>query len=168
MIPVIQGFALLQYGTTMHYEQRRSAELALLPSGELHPPHEYWLARLRQCSTVAEFADALGKAQTELRAWQRRPDPPPEGETLEQFKDRIIEHAGWPPKEVAFALRCTPTLVRQTRLERERNPDTGYEEGSLEHARALLGNGCSLRQVAVLTGIPKSTLHRLCLQKGKG
>jgi hypothetical protein len=61
---------------------------------------------------------------------------------------------------VSLACRCTPTLVRQARIEAERNPETGREEGSLEQARDMLERGMSLRQVAVLTGIPKSTLHR--------
>jgi hypothetical protein len=50
--------------------------------------------------------------------------------------------------------------VRRVRHAAERNPDTGREEGSLQHARDLLSQGLSLRQVAILTGIPKSTLHR--------
>ena len=48
----------------------------------------------------------------------------------------------------------------QVRIEFERNPETGREEGSLQHAMGLLSSGMSLRQVAILTGIPKSTLHR--------
>jgi DNA invertase Pin-like site-specific DNA recombinase len=61
---------------------------------------------------------------------------------------------------VSLACRCTPTLVRRVRVDGERNPETGREEGSLQHARDLLASGMSLRQVAVLTGISKSTLHR--------
>jgi hypothetical protein len=89
-----------------------------------------------------------------------RPESPPEGETLDDLKARILELEGWEPRDVSLACRCTPTLVRQARIEAERNPESGREEGSLEQARAMLDGGMSLRQVAILTGIPKSTLHR--------
>jgi hypothetical protein len=82
------------------------------------------------------------------------------GETLEDLKARILrEGQGWTPKEVALAMRVTPTLVRNVRTEAERDPEYGRPDGSLAHGLALLDAGLSIRQAAQITGIPKSTLH---------
>jgi hypothetical protein len=161
MSALVVGFALLQYGGVRVYESpRREGDGALLPPGELHPPLEHWADLLPRCRTVEEIIELLGLAQHELNSWRVRPEPPPDGETLEDLKDRILSYEGWEPRDVSLACRCTPTLVRRARTEGERNPETGREEGSLTHARDLLAQGMSLRQVAVLTGISKSTLHR--------
>jgi hypothetical protein len=60
---------------------------------------------------------------------------------------------------VALAMRVTPTLVRNVRGWAERDPDYGRPDQSLAHGLSLLSSGCSLRQAAQITGIPKSTLH---------
>lgn len=162
-------YAMLGYGTTIRYGQRRSAELNPLPAGELHPPFEHWHGLALRCQTADGLRIVLTLARLELGSWKRRPDPPPDGETLDQMQARIIhEGEGWTTKQVAMAFRCTPTLVRKTRIEYERNPETGRVEGSLEHARDLLGRGLTLRQAAMMTGIPKSTLHRLVANGSDG
>ena len=161
MSELVVGFALLQYGSVRVYEtSRHESDGAVLPGGELHPPLEHWAELLPRCRTLDEIIELLGTARSELRAWKVRPEPPPEGETFDELADRILSYAGWEPKDVALACRCTPTLIRRVRGDAERNPETGREEGSLQHARDLLAQGMSLRQVAILTGIPKSTLHR--------
>ena len=161
MRDVIVGFALVQYGSTMAWgRQAPSAEGALMPKGEGRPPLDYWLPLLERCTTLEEIQIVVARARAELAAWRRRPEPPPEGETFEDLKRRILlEGEGWTPKEVALALRVTPTLVRNVRSEAERDVDYGRPDGSLQHGIALLNAGCSLRQAAQITGIPKSTLH---------
>ena len=161
MSRLVVGFALLQYGSVRIYESPRAeSDGAVLPGGELHPPIEHWAQILRVCRTIEDVLGVMELARSELDSWRVRPEPPPAGETLDDLKERILTHAGWEPRDVSLACRCTPTLVRQTRTEAERNPETGREEGSLMHAMDLLASGMSLRQVAVLTGIAKSTLHR--------
>lgn len=158
-------YALLGYGATMRFEKRRDADRNPFPSGEAEPPFERWLDLLCRCETFEVFRGVWSEAVDELSAWKRRPDAPPQGETLAQMQSRIIDEGeGWEVRDVALVFRCTPTLVRRTRIERERNPDTGRIEGSLQHAKDLLARGLSLRQVAVLTGIPKSTLHDAALK----
>jgi hypothetical protein len=160
MSRLVIGFALLQYGSVRTYESPRGGGEGYLPSGELTNPLEHWAALLPQCKTFSELIAVLEQARAELHGWRVRPEAPPEGETLDDLKVRILGLEGWEPRDVSLACRCTPTLVRQARVEAERNPETGREEGSLEHARDMLAGGMSLRQVAILTGIPKSTLHR--------
>lgn len=161
MRDVVAGFALLQYGHTMAWgRQPKAAERPALPSGEGHPPLDYWLDLLERCATIEDARIVIGRARDELAAWRVRPEPPPEGESFDDLKTRIIrEGAGWTPQEVALAFRCTPTLVRNVRTEAERDVEYGRPDGSLAHGLNLLGAGLSLRQVAQITGIPKSTLH---------
>jgi uncharacterized protein YhdP len=156
-----RGFALLQYGGTMAWgRQAPAAERPLLPSGEGQPPLDYWLDLLDRCATVEDGEIVLDRARAELESWRRRPEPPPAGESLDDLKARILrEGQGWTPKEVALAMRVTPTLVRNVRTEAERDPEYGRPDGSLAHGLALLDAGCSIRQAAQITGIPKSTLH---------
>jgi hypothetical protein len=156
-----RGFRLLQYGNTMAWgRQPKAAERPLLPSGEARPPLDHWLDALEQCATAEEAQIIVARARAELEAWRRRPEPPPEGETFGDLKARILaEGAGWTPKEVALAMRVTPTLVRNVRAEAERDPEYGRPDGSLSHGLSLLNAGLSLRQAAQITGVAKSTLH---------
>jgi hypothetical protein len=161
MRDVVVGFELLQYGNVMRWgRSARSAETSLLPAGETDPPLDHWLGLIVRAQTLDEVATAVEGARSELRAWQRRPDPPPDGESFEDLKRRIIQDGeGWTPQEVALAMRVTPTLVRRVRADGEREVDYGRPDRSLAHGLSLLTSGCSLRQAAQITGIPKSTLH---------
>ena len=155
------GFTMLQYGNVMAWgRQPKLAERPAFPSGESAPPLEYWLELLPRCQTLEEVAEVMRRARAELEAWQRRPEPPPEGETFDDLARRIVDEGeGWTPQEVALAMRVTPTLVRRVRQDAERDPEYGRPDGSLAHGLALLEAGLSLRQAAQITGIPKSTLH---------
>jgi hypothetical protein len=161
MRDVIVGFVMLQYGSVMAWDRRiPNAEGALLPGGEGTPPLDYWLEKLATAQTIGEVAAITVDMRAELAAWRRRPDPPPQGESLSELKRRVVSDGeGWTPQEVALAMRVTPTFVRAARVEAEREPQHGRPDGSLAHGLALLDNGLSLRQVAQITGIPKSTLH---------
>lgn len=153
------GFAMLGYGAVARWGEVRSSEPGVLPAGEHEAPVDYFIALyVRAHPSDRPAIEEL--AQAYLDRWRRRPEPPGEAETLDELKARVVKTgAGWTPAEVALAMRCTPTFVRATRIEADRNPETGKIEGSIEHARELLATGHSLRQVAILTGIPKSTLH---------
>jgi hypothetical protein len=161
MRDVVAGFELLQYGNVMRWGRTvPNAETALLPAGESDPPMDYWLEQLGRAETVEEVRGVVERARSELRAWRCRPDPPPDGESFEDLKRRIVSDGeGWTPQEVALAMRVTPTLVRNVRTEAERDTEHGRPDGSLAHGIALLSAGLSLRQAAQITGIPKSTLH---------
>lgn len=159
------GYELLGYGTTIRYEKRRSADLSPLPAGEGDPPFDHWLPLLLTSRTFETFEPVYHAARSELQHWRKRSEPAPEGETLEQMIDRLISDGeGWSARDAAIAFRCGATQVRRWRMERERNPETGREEGSIQHARELLSEGMSLRQVAMTTGIPRSTLHDVLKQ----
>jgi hypothetical protein len=161
MRDVVIGYALLQYGSVQRWgRSARSAEGALLPQGEDYPPIDYWLGLIARAQTIDEVHAIVDRARSELRAWRRRPEPPPEGESFEDLKRRIVDEGeGWTPQEVALAMRCTPTLVRNIRSELELDVEYGRPDRSLAHGLALLRDGVTLRAAAMATGIPKSTLH---------
>jgi predicted amidohydrolase len=86
MRDVIVGFELLQYGNVMRWGRTvPNAESALLPAGESDPPLDHWLDLLTQAQTVDEVVLVVERARSELRAWRRRPDPPPDGESFEDL-----------------------------------------------------------------------------------
>jgi hypothetical protein len=161
MRDVIVGFSMLQYGSVMAWGRRiPSAEAAALPAGESAPPLLYWLDKLACSESMEEFAAVAERMKAELDAWRRRPDPPPEGESMDELKSRVLSDGeGWTPHEVALAMRITPTFVRNVRTEAERDPQTGRPDVRLARGLRLLGEGFSLRQVERITGVPKSTLH---------
>jgi helix-turn-helix, Psq domain len=161
MRDVVLGFSMLQYGPVMAWgRQPKPADRPALPSGEADPPLDFWLALLSRCETFEEVRVLLDRARSELEAWRCRPEPPPEGETFDDLKARIIDEGeGWTPHEVALSMRVTPTLVRNVRHELERDPEYGRPDGSLAHGIALIVSGCTVRQAAQITGIPRSTLH---------
>lgn len=159
MTDVWVRWSLVMFGATVRYDVRPGADGAVVPMGEAWTPGDFWWGLYVRASSDVERAQIEQQASEAHAAWVRRPEPPPEGETLDELQARVLRHEGWEAKDVAFALRCTPTFVRRVRAEHERSPETGKPEGSLAHARELLAAGLSLRQVAMFTGIPKSTLH---------
>ena len=158
---LVIAYQMLGYGSTIKYGARRNAEGQPLPSGEGQPPLDHWLDLWIVATSSSERKLIVTMARAELAAWKKRPEPAPEGESGEQMIARLIrEGEGWRCEDVALAFRCTPTLVRRWRIEHDRNPETGRTEGSIQQAKDLMATGrYTLRQVAMLTGIPKSTLH---------
>ena len=161
MREVIVGYSMLQYGSVMAWGRRiPSAEGAVLPQGEDAPPLLYWLEKLAASTSLEEFTQTAELMRAELDAWRRRPDPPPQGESMDELKRRVLtDGKGWTPHEVALAMRITPTFVRNVRNEAERDPQTGRPDNRLARGLKLLEDGLSLRQVERITGVPKSTLH---------
>lgn len=158
---LVVAYELLGYGSTIKYGTRRAADGEPVPSGEGAPPLDHWLELWLLAASPSERKLIVQAARSELAAWKRRPEPAPEGETGRQMIERLIrEGEGWTVADVALAFRCTPSMVRRWRVEHERNPDTGRLEGSMEDAKGLIDRGFTLRQAAMLTGIPKSTIHR--------
>lgn len=158
---LVVAYAMLGYGTTIRYGQRRGAEGGPLPGGESDPPLDHWIGLWIEARSSHERVLIVAAARSELQSWKRRQDPAPEGETGEQMINRLIkEGEGWTTRDVALAFRCTPSMVRRWRAEHDRNPETGRLEGTLAQAKDLMASGnYTLRQVAMLTGIPKSTIH---------
>lgn len=163
---LIVRMSLVSYGAVQNFGPRsRSADGQLFPAGEDRPMHERWAAILASARTDDELRDLVAQGEAELDAWQRRPLSPTTVETLEELSARIVSD-GWgvTADECARAMLCTPTLVRQARLGAVRHPETGYHlpapsNDAWSWALMLDHVGLNVRQIALLTGLPKSTLH---------
>jgi hypothetical protein len=133
------------------------------PPGEANPPHERLGHELVSASTVEEVLAVGRKAHDELVAATRRRFVPSTVETADELAERVIDDGeGWAAGDVATAMRCTPTFVRRARLAALRDPEDGRPidpEDPWEAARELRRRGRSLRAIAALTGVPRSTLH---------
>ena len=159
--------ALISYGGVSAAGFVRGGEPDRIgPTGEGAPLHDAWGERF-DAAGDDDLPALLAQARADLDAWIRRPFAPDTTETWEELAARIVAD-GWSvsANDCAIAMRCTTTMVRRARLAAGKTPDYGYPlpEGDPDRvtwARALNDAGLSFRQVQALTGVPKSTLHRL-------
>lgn len=163
---VLVRMALVSYGAVQSFGPRsRSADRQLRPPGESAPMVDRWAALFAGAADAEQLRALVGEAQAELDAWLRRPLVPETTETLGELCARIVSD-GWgiTAEECARAMRCTVTLVRRSRLDAVRHPETGYhlpgrQSDPMAWALRLDMAGLSLREIEDLTGVPKSTLH---------
>lgn len=164
--PVLLRMTLLSYGKVAALQRSRGGEPStVFPSGESEPLAESYAAAFAQAQTVDQARALLDEARAELSTWLRRPLAPDTTETLDELMARIVQD-GWAltPDDCARAMRCLPSLVRRARIAAGRHPETGQHLPTvlldrMAWARVLDSAGLSLRQIEVLTGVPKSTLH---------
>lgn len=133
------------------------------PPGDSTPDAEYFRNRLDRAETLSDALEAYLSARACLAGILRRTMAVVAGETAAELAERIVEDGeGWTAEDVALALRCTPTFVRKARLSLGRDPETGYsapDGDPMAVALELHQRGRSIRTIARLTGIPRSTLH---------
>jgi hypothetical protein len=108
---LLSAWALVSYGTVQRWgRQSPSCDPRPEPTGEGHPPAEFWIRRWIS-SPLNERDRVAHEAEAELIAWKRR-DPglnEIKTETLHDLKRRILRDGeGWSAKGVALACRCTP------------------------------------------------------------
>jgi hypothetical protein len=161
---------LVSYGTVAQFGPRaRSANRQLRPPGSSTPMADYWRPVLEAERDPVRLRDLRAEAQADLDSWLRRPLAPDTTETLEELCARIVRD-GWgvTADDCSRAMRCTTSLVRRARLSAMRHPETGHHlpvrtADPWRWAHHLDAVGLSVRQIAALTGVPKSTLHRAFL-----
>jgi hypothetical protein len=130
------------------------------PTGD-ESPATYWRERFDGAATDAEARALLAGARAELRHIRRRAFPAVVWEDAVELAARVLgDGEGVDARVVAISLRCTPTFVRRTRVVAGREPEHGrvVSVETLE-PRALVAAGMSIRQVAAVVGMPRSTLH---------
>jgi hypothetical protein len=164
--PVLMRLALVSHAPSVKLGGVRSsngAHESSRPSGDATPDAEYFRCRLDSAETLSDALEAYLAARACLAGILRRTMASVTGETADELAERIVEDGeGWTAEDVALALRCTPTFVRRSRLSLGRDPETGYsapDGDPMAVALELRERGRSLRTIARLTGIPRSTLH---------
>lgn len=165
--PILARLQLLMHGTTQSLgpvTRARGTPEHNRPPGEIKPPHEVFAERIRAAASADEALRVVIEARKALKNATRRTMMVTSFETADELAERIrADGEGWAVKDVAMAMRCTPTFVRRARLESDRDPETGYSvpdaEDVMAVAQQLREGGRSYRVIAQLTGIPRSTLH---------
>jgi hypothetical protein len=164
--PVLLRLALVSHAPSAKLGGVRSSNgshESSRPSGDATPDAEYFRCRLDGAQTLSDALAAYLEARACLAGILRRTMATVTGETAAELAERIVEDGeGWEAEDVALALRCTPTFVRKSRLSLGRDPETGYsapDGDPMAVALELHGRGRSIRTIARLTGIPRSTLH---------
>jgi hypothetical protein len=165
--PVLLRLALVSHAPTARLGSigsgSNSAHESHRPPGDSTPDAEYFRTRLDNAESLSDALEAYLQARACLAGILRRTMATVTGETAAELGERIVEDGeGWEAEDVALALRCTPTFVRKSRLSLGRDPETGYsapDGDPMAVALELRERGRSLRTIARLTGIPRSTLH---------
>jgi hypothetical protein len=158
--------ALLSYGGAQRFGGRGGESGRIGPPGEARPMADEWARRFAGAADAETLARLTDEAEAEYDTTKRRALAPDTTETWEELASRIVAD-GWGVSavECAVAMRCTPSMVSRARLAELRHPDTGYRlpeiSDPMEWARALDQAGLTLRQIEGLTGVSKSTVHRL-------
>jgi hypothetical protein len=142
------------------------------PAGALKeaekPPHEVWRGRW----LVAANKEKLFKEATEelqlLRYGppiENRPEIKPE--TMEELHTRIVhEGAGWSVEQVEWTFKASSKIIREARRKAGVTADYGRTRKILkakdkrEYAQQLAETGYTEEQIAMITGIPRTSLRR--------
>jgi hypothetical protein len=158
--------ALLSYGGAQSFGGRGGESSRIGPPGEARPMADEWARRFAGARDAEELGRLTDEAEAEYDTTVRRALAPDTTETWEELAARIVAD-GWgiSAADCAMAMRCTPSMVARARLAELRHPESGYrlpEIGDpVAWARALDQAGLTLRQIEALTGVSKSTVHRL-------
>lgn len=157
---------LLPYGNSASFDptaRSPSAERVGVPAGESHPMRDHYARRLTDAPDAASAARVLGQARAALNAERRQPMAVSRVETLAELRQRILDDGtGWLADDVALAMRCLPRVVRRARLLAGRDPEHGRPMPTgadrMDWAVQLVTTGCTQREAAAVTGVPRSTL----------
>jgi len=149
---------LLSYGKTMSLSANSSPTCeepgGSCPQGSLkfgeNPPHLVFAARYANCVTDPERFDVLTHAREVYKDLTTRKYVIVHEETQKEWCERVLAAHGWPPRDVANALRCSATEVRRLRTENQCDPETG--EPLVLDARLLRSRGVSWKEIGRLMG----------------
>jgi hypothetical protein len=166
---VLAELELISHGATVRFDPSTSHGHAgsRIPTGELSPPHLLFRARFDGCRTDQDREKALEAAQVELRSLKCRTMPVVGVDGAELLRRQILEDfVGVQATDVAIALYCTTSKVRNIRTGEGFHPDTGlvlvdFSENDAERARRYAAEGMTERQIVRLVGVPRSSLRRM-------
>jgi hypothetical protein len=153
----------LQFGSTTNWEPSTSTGERSYgcPPGDSTPPHVEWRARW-DAASVLEREKILDEASKRLEGLlkQRRIIVVPE--TQEELEKRVVAKCrqGWSVEEVAAHFKATKKFVRTAFATAQTKPDETPIDQRAE-TRRLAEKGMTERQIALCTGLPKSTIRRV-------
>lgn len=161
---VLAELELLPHGKTQSFNAttKGGEKQNPFPQGEAHPPADYWRSRFLAASP-GELAGMVDAARLELQAFKRRdPEVVVQEESVEDWEKRLVKDGeGFDAGSVAVRFRCLVRDVTRLRAKHGRDPNTG--QARIIELRA---SGMSVRQIAELTGVSKSSVARV-LENGE-
>jgi hypothetical protein len=167
MRQVLAELQLLQYGKTQSFNAAggRSENPDPRPSGESRPLADHW----RDEWTREPSERTLTAARAELATWKKRQAPAVDVDP--SLEDLVLEDGqGYAAEQVASRFGIAVSRVVRIRL-RASSPRREAEFGmpvdglvvkdsSRERVVNLARQGCTLRQIAVQTDVPRETVRR--------
>lgn len=163
---VLAELELLSHGKTASYNSSGAGETtAVLPHGELKPPHDYWRDRYHAAGKH-ERPGILEHAQRELEIWKKRQAP---AEDSWNERDAILtDGEGFEASVVARRFGRSTTYVMKLRTKDDREAEFGLptqfaraKDNSAERVQNLASRGCTLNQIAMQTGLHKTQVQRI-------
>jgi hypothetical protein len=166
MAQILAEMSLLSYGAVQRYDKSRGEGTQLAPQGESKPEHEYWAEAYERAQGDVAKEITREAALASLESIKRRPKPAPPVDPEKARWDRITsETHGSRDVDVAFAYGVSLTRLHRARKQRNQDPLDGTLVGPSQHGREdvvrLRQEGRSVRQIAMLTNLSKSHVHRL-------
>jgi hypothetical protein len=168
---ILARLELISHGTTQSWSPSHGGEKEVaFPPGESKPPHVRWRERWEKATDEDGRMAAWSGARNELESLTTRHITEVPVESEEQLAKRIVtDGEGWTVEEVAQRMRCTTTFVRRARLKDGRDIGTGMKPEEMiedlvvkrERARELAERGLTERQIAMHTGLSKTTVRRV-------
>jgi hypothetical protein len=165
---VLAELELISHGATVRFDPSTSAGPASsrVPTGESSPPHLLFRARFEACRSVHETMGVLEQARDELRSLKCRTVPVVGVDGEELLRRQILEdHVGSMAADVAVALYCTTSKVRNVRLAAGCDAELGRDLLGVgvdgERVREFAALGFTERQIAMQLGSNTSTVRRL-------
>lgn len=162
MRQVLAEMTLLSYGSTTSWSSSGGGDGPGRPSGDSRPLAEHWQAEWNRDPSER----TLTNARAALDDVKRR-QAPAEGDdsTLE---DWIVEDGeGYAVEQVARKFGVAENRVRRIRVKADRESEFGlptrfaqHRDESRERVVWLFSKGCTLRQIAMQTGVSKSKAQR--------
>ena len=156
---VLVQMEILTYGSTYQYAGSTARQKPLggdqpakqwgACEDEAEPLHLHWRARYILAAPHAR-EDVIAQATDALIMARVRTDPIPEGETRQDWEERLIDEGeGWEAARVAAAFLTGVREVVKVRIAYKRDPNTGRAMDGVTIGQ-LAQEGLSARQIMVV------------------
>jgi hypothetical protein len=171
MRAVLTELMLLMHGSTTSWNPttRGTRDRDPRPTGDSYPVAENYRDQYAQAPGDIARRRVLNEARAELERWRGHGTQRHAGETRDEQEARILkEGQGFDPQTVAIRFDTNAGRIRKLRVTSGYLPETGEplpgiqtKVASADKVRELAEQGCTLRQIKILTGVSKSTAHRI-------
>lgn len=166
---VLAELELISHGKSASYNSSGAGETtAVLPQGEARPPHEYW-RREFEAASPSDLPGLIRDARSELDAWKRRQAPV--ADAWDERKAILEDGEGFSADVVARRFQRSVTYVMKLRRADDREAEFGMPTRFVQHrddgrdrVLNLAAQGCTLRQIAMQTGLHKTQVQRMLKQ----